>query len=73
MSHLPGNPSRLSSQKAFVVQFRDDTAVELGRFIGRIEHVRSGRVEHFQSLDELLAFIGQVLTAVDAEPPDEFS
>ena len=56
-----------------MVQFRNDTAVELGRFIGRIEHVRSGRSGHFKSLEELLAFIGQVLTAVDAEPPDEFA
>jgi hypothetical protein len=51
-------------QAAFVIQFRPDTDVELGRFEGRIEHIASSRTIRFQSLDQLLAFIAQVLAQV---------
>jgi hypothetical protein len=34
---------------------------EQGQMAGRVEHVASGRSEHFGSLPELLAFFGQVL------------
>ena len=71
----PRSTSPLSPQRAFVVQFREDTVVKAGRFVGhvagRIEHVRSGQAAHFWTLDELLGFIVQVLTTVDADPPDE--
>jgi hypothetical protein len=33
---------------------------------GRVEHVVSGQMEHFHSLDELLAFICRVLAGVPA-------
>jgi len=49
-----------------VVQFRAETAVEQGRFVGRVEHVVSGQATHFDSLEELLAFIARVLTGVRA-------
>ena len=61
----------LSPHRAFVVQFRAETAVEQGRFVGRVEHVVSGQAAHFASLEELLAFIGRVLTQVRTEPPEE--
>ena len=61
----------LSPHRAFVVQFRAETEVEQGRFVGRIEHVVSGRATHFASLEELLAFIARVLTQVRTEPPEE--
>ena len=51
-----------------MVQFRAETEVEQGRFVGRIEHVVSGRATHFASLEELLAFIARVLTTVHAPP-----
>jgi hypothetical protein len=54
----------MSTDRAFVVQFRADTDAKAGRFKGRVEHVGSGRVAHFQSLDELLAFIVQMLAEV---------
>ena len=34
-------------------------APEEGRLVGRVEHVVSGRSEHFDSLPELLAFLGR--------------
>ena len=55
----------LPTQLAFVVQFAAETAVGRGRFVGRIEHVVSGQVAHFQSLDELLAGLVRMLTALD--------
>ena len=61
----------LSPHWAFVVQFRVETEVEQGRFVGRGEHVVSGQATQFQSLDELLVFIGRVLTQVHDKPPEE--
>jgi hypothetical protein len=51
----------MSTDRAFVVQFRADTDAKAGRFEGRVEHVGSGQVAHFQSLDELLTFMVQML------------
>ena len=62
--------SPLSPHWAFVVQFRAETAVEQGRFVGRVEHVVSGQAAHFDSLEELLAFIARVLSTVRAKRPE---
>ena len=61
----------MSTDRAFVVQFRAETDVEADRFEGRVEHVASGRVAHFQSLDELLAFMVRVLADVRTEPSEK--
>ena len=50
--------------QAFVVQFGRDTAVDAGRLAGRVEHVVSGKVARFQSLDDLMAFMTEVLRQV---------
>ncbi|MGH7961892.1 MAG: hypothetical protein ACRERD_08715 [Candidatus Binatia bacterium] len=50
----------LSPQRAFVIQLREESEVG-GRFGGRVEHVTSARSARFQSVEELLAFIAQVL------------
>jgi hypothetical protein len=39
-----------------------DSNVRQGRLAGRVEHVVSGQATHFASLEELLAFMGRVLT-----------
>lgn len=49
---------------AFVIQFRPETDIESGRFEGKIEHVASCKAKRFHSLDELLAFIADVLAEV---------
>jgi hypothetical protein len=54
--------------EAFVVQFRTLTDIESGRCDGRVEHIASGRVAHFQSLEELLALMKQRLTELRAAP-----
>ena len=46
----------LSSERAFVVQFRCGSADE--RFAGRVEHMPSARATHFGSVEELLASPG---------------
>ena len=55
-------PSALSPHRAFVVQFRAETEVGQGSCTGRVEHVVSGQSTHFDSLEELLMFVAQVLT-----------
>ena len=57
----PGEPSPLLPQWAFVVQFRTETDMGRGRCAGRVEHVVSGQATHFDSLEELLAFMARVL------------
>ena len=71
MKQQAAERSPLSPHWAFVVQFRAETDVEQGRFVGRVEHVVSGQAAHFASLEELLAFMGRVLTQVRTEPPEE--
>jgi hypothetical protein len=61
-----GTPSALSPHWAFVVHFRVDTNIAQGRVTGRVEHVVSGQSVHFDSLEELLAFMARVLATVRA-------
>jgi len=56
---------------AFVIQFRPETEIEVGRFEGRVEHVASCRATRFHSLDELLAFIARVLAEVRSTQQQE--
>jgi hypothetical protein len=61
----------MSTQRAFVIQFRPEANVEQGRWEGRVEHVASGQARHFQSLDELLTFLAWGLTQKCVEPAEE--
>lgn len=55
---------------AFVVQFRRETAIDQGRFEGKIEQLSTSRSIKFHSLDELLAFIAETLNDItEAEDP----
>ena len=56
--------SALPVKWAFVVHLRPEALPEEGRIAGRVEHVASGRSEHFGSLPELLAFLGRVLRSL---------
>jgi len=58
----------LSVHWAFVVHFRTNTDMTRGRIAGRVEHVVSGQSTHFDSLEELLAFVARVLASVRAPP-----
>ena len=58
----------LSVHRAFVVHFRTSSNVARGLVAGRVEHVVSGQSTHFDSLEELLAFMARVLATVRAPP-----
>jgi hypothetical protein len=49
---------------AFVIQFRPETDIGVGRFEGRVEHIVSYKATRFHTLDELLGFIASVLADV---------
>jgi hypothetical protein len=63
--------SPLSVHGTFVVHFRLSTDVAHNELAGRIEHIASGQLAHFTSLEELLAFIGRILVSVSAAPLEE--
>jgi hypothetical protein len=69
MNKFPADESPLSPHRAFVVQLREHTDVERGQWAGRVEHVTSGQATHFQSLEELAAFVARVVAAA-RKPPD---
>jgi hypothetical protein len=52
---------RLLAKHAFVVQLSREALGTHDSFTGRAEHVVSGRATHFDTVDELLAFIQRVL------------
>jgi len=56
----------LPPERAFVVQFYADTGLDTTHMAGRVEHVVSGQMTHFHSLEELLAFMRRVLAGVQA-------
>jgi hypothetical protein len=66
----PSQPS-LPSNRVFVVQFRTQPPGAPARYDGRVEHLVSGQVVRFHSLEELLAFMIRVLADVEhhAEAP----
>ena len=66
---MPKDEPLLSPQRAFVLQFYSQTDVAQRHFVGRVEHVLSGQTARFDSLDTLVAFLGQVLTTVRAQSP----
>jgi hypothetical protein len=63
MSQLP---LPLPTDRAFVVWVRAQPPGATLVWDGRVEHVVSGQATHFQSVDELLAFLRRVLTSVPA-------
>jgi hypothetical protein len=51
----------LPSNRAFVLQLHANADPRRGLVFGRVEHVLTARAMHFQTLDELLAFIAREL------------
>jgi len=51
----------LPRERAFVVQLSGAAVAGSSRLSGRVEHVVSGKSARFESLEELLAFVGQWL------------
>lgn len=61
MSQSPEKLAPLSVHHAFVVHLRVNSDIARQRIAGLVEHVVSGQATHFQSLEELLAFMARVL------------
>lgn len=51
----------LPAWKAFVVQFARDARPQGPRCAGRIEHLSSGRRVHFESVEQMVAALDQLL------------
>jgi hypothetical protein len=63
---MPQLPPPLPTNRAFVVQFRAQPPEAPMDWDGRVEHVVSGQMTHFHSLEELMAFIRRILAGVQA-------
>lgn len=57
------------SERAFVLQFHHEADLGVGRFLGRIEHVASGRVGHFWSPEGLADFVAEKLGELNTADP----
>ena len=58
---------RAHQKRAFVIQLDSSADIEKGQIEGKVEHVSSVRTKRFQSLDELLSFVGSSLREVRLE------
>jgi hypothetical protein len=64
---VPQSEPSLPTNRVFVVQFRAQPTGTSPSYAGRVEHLVSGQVARFHSLEELLAFMIHVLTDVEAQ------
>jgi hypothetical protein len=55
-------------QGDFVIQLRPGCDPAEGQFVGRIEHIDTGRSGSFRSLEELRAMIVRLLALADSPP-----
>ena len=51
----------------FVVQLRWDADVAHGDVRGRVEHLNSMQANHFESVEELVAFIACTIAAIQTD------
>lgn len=65
---MPQSQPSLPTNRASLVQFRTPST-RASPYEGRVEHVVSGQVARFQSLEELLTFMMHVLT--DLQDPSD--
>jgi hypothetical protein len=57
----------LPTKRVFAVQLHAEAKVEHGEFRGRVEHIVSMQATHFHSLEELVAFMVQVVTTLQED------
>lgn len=57
----------LPSDRAFVVQLTADSDPARGVYLGRVEHVRTGRCARFGSAGELQRFLAEVVSALERD------
>jgi hypothetical protein len=61
LSPTPPTRRELPPGKAFVIQLHAGSGARSQPVSGRVEHIASGRIAHFHSVDELLEFIADAL------------
>jgi hypothetical protein len=66
---VPESQSTLPTNRVFVVQFLAQPTGASSAYDGRVEHLVSGQVVRFHSLEELLGFMVGVLA--DLETPSD--
>jgi hypothetical protein len=66
-STVPQSEPSLPTNRVFVVPFRAQPTGASTSYDGRVEHLVSGRVARFHSLEELLGFMIHVLTDVEEQ------
>ena len=60
---------RYRADHSFVLQFQEPARDGVTR--GQIEHLKSGRARRFDSSDQLLAFVAEMLSGVDGSEREE--
>jgi hypothetical protein len=66
-STVPPSQPSLPTNRVFVVQFRAQPSGASSPYDGRVEHLASGQVARFHSLEELLGFMIRMLTEVEEQ------
>jgi hypothetical protein len=66
-SAVPQSQPSLPTNRAFVVQFGAQPTGASSSYVGRVEHLDSGQVVRFHSLEELLTFMKRVLDDVQEQ------
>lgn len=61
----------LLHDRAFAIRFGGEAAQAQSPSAGRVEHISTGQVTHFDSLPELVSFVNQILTSVKNRPGDD--
>ena len=61
--HCERRPA-FTPEQAFVVHLRLEAGEDTGRMVGRVEHVVTRKKARFQSLDELVSFMTEVLRRI---------
>jgi hypothetical protein len=60
---MPSQRPTFPTRRAFVIQVHADAMVAQGQVWGRVEHIVSGQATYFQTMEELVQFIEQVLAS----------
>ncbi len=58
-------------RRAFVIQLRQKADPAASEFAGRVEHVDSGRADHFTSVEELVRFVEQTVAETEGAEEDQ--
>jgi hypothetical protein len=63
----PREPPELPVSKAFVLQLSRETGPMLEPFIGRVEHLRTGRRVRFETFEDFQAAVIRLLTEASGQ------